>query len=332
MQPRTFIASHGLDTNDGRLATPCRSIGAALAQTDPGGEIIVLDSAGYGAVAINKSVSVIAPPGIYAGITVAGGIGIDVTAGNVVLRGLTLRGPGGAIGIHVGNASVRVDRCVIAGLAVYGIHADTPNGELHVLDTQVAQCGEGIRIDGAIRFSLERVRTEANAIGLSVLTGATGSARGLTSVRNANYGIGVFGTRTINTALALDGGVVADNGATGISVGIPAPIPGKIFVSVTRSTVTGNGADGVSVSTQGAGSVAAAISDCMIDVNAARGISATGAGASVAVCSNRITSNGSFGFDQSGGAVVESEGDNMLRGNNGGGAQTSGAVSALASV
>jgi hypothetical protein len=36
MQPRTFVSSQGLDTNDGRLATPCRSIGAALAQTDAG--------------------------------------------------------------------------------------------------------------------------------------------------------------------------------------------------------------------------------------------------------------------------------------------------------
>ena len=105
MLPRTYVASSGLDTNDGRLATPCRSIGAALAQTDPGGEIIVLDSAGYGAVTINKAVSVIAPPGIYAGITVTAGIGIDVTAGVVALRGLTIRGPGGDVGIHVGNAT-----------------------------------------------------------------------------------------------------------------------------------------------------------------------------------------------------------------------------------
>ena len=55
MQARSYVASNGLDTNDGKLATPCRSIGAALAQTNPGGEIIVLDSAGYGAAVINKS-------------------------------------------------------------------------------------------------------------------------------------------------------------------------------------------------------------------------------------------------------------------------------------
>ena len=333
MQPRTFVASHGLDTNDGRLATPCRSIGAALAQTDPGGEIIVLDSAGYGAVTINKAVSVVAPPGIYAGITVTAGTGIDVTAGNVALRGLTIRGPGGAIGIHVGNAIVRIERCVIFGLGQYGIHADTANGEVHVRATHVAQCAEGIRVDGTVRFSLERVRTDANGIGLSVLTGAAGSAREFVSVRNANYGIGVSSTKAgFTSTLVVDRSAVTDNGATGISAGIPAPVAGRTFVSLTRSLVTGNGADGVSLSTQGAGSAAAAISDCVIDLNGARGVSASGAGATVAVCSNRITSNVSFGFDQSGGAVIESEGDNMLRGNNGGGAQTNGAVSVLASV
>jgi hypothetical protein len=117
MQPRSFIASTGVDTNDGKLATPCRSIGAALAQTNPGGEIIVLDSAGYGAATINKSVAIIAAAGVFAGITVAAGTGIDVTAGVVTLCGLTLVGTGGAIGIHVGNATVRIDRCVISGMA-----------------------------------------------------------------------------------------------------------------------------------------------------------------------------------------------------------------------
>jgi hypothetical protein len=334
MLPRTFVASHGLDTNDGRLTTPCRSIGAALAQTDPGGEIIVLDSAGYGTVTIDKSVSITAPRGIYAGITVTAGTGVDVTAGNVALRGLTIRGPGGAIGIHVGNAIVRIEHCVIFGLGQFGIHADTTNGELHVRDTQVAQCAEGIRVDGSIRFSLERVRTEANgSAGLTVLTGATGSAVGLASVRNGNYGIGVSNTKAgSTTTLVIDASSITHNGATGISTGIPVPVAGRTFVSVTRSLIACNGVDGMSLSTQGSGSAVGAVSDCVIDLNSARGLSATGVGAVVAVCGNRVTSNTSFGFDQSAGAVVESEQDNMLRGNNGGGAQTNGAVGVLASV
>ena len=43
--------------------------------TDSGGEIVVLSSGGYGPVLINKSVSIIAPEGIYAGISVFSGSG-----------------------------------------------------------------------------------------------------------------------------------------------------------------------------------------------------------------------------------------------------------------
>jgi len=334
MLPRTFVASSGLDTNDGRLATPCRSIGAALAQTDPGGEIIVLDSAGYGTVTINKAVSVIAPPGIYAGITVTAGIGIDVTAGAVTLRGLTIRGLGGQVGIHVGAAQARIDRCVISGFGLYGIHADAANAEVHVRDTQIAQCSEGMRFDGAIHFTLERVRTEANtSVGLNALNGAGGSARELVSVRNGNYGVGLTAQPAgVACYLALDGAVVSDNGAAGISAGIAAAVASRVLLAVTRSVIAGNGADGIAVSTQGTGSASAMVAACAISANALRGVAAMGNGAAAAVCGNQITGNGGVGLAQVGGAVLKSEGDNMVDGNNGGAAQTSGALTALAGV
>ena len=50
-----------------------------------------------------------------------------------------------------------------------------------------------------------------------------------------------------------------------------------------------------------------------------------GNGVAAAVCGNQITRNGGVGLAQVGGATLKSEGDNMLDGNNGGGAQTSGA-------
>jgi hypothetical protein len=63
--------------------------------TAANGEIVVLDSGGYGRVTIDKSVSIVAPPGIYAGISVfAGQDGVTIfTPGiTVVLRGLTING------------------------------------------------------------------------------------------------------------------------------------------------------------------------------------------------------------------------------------------------
>ena len=98
---RTFVASNGVDTATCTLSAPCRTFATAIANTLPGGEVIVLDSAGYGAATITQSVSIIAPAGIYAGISVFTGDGITIaTPGlNVVLRGLAITGLGGQNGI-----------------------------------------------------------------------------------------------------------------------------------------------------------------------------------------------------------------------------------------
>src|SRR5215472_12588459 len=94
---RTFVSGTGNDANPCSLAAPCRSFAGALAQTSPGGEIAVLDTAGYGAVTITKAVSIVNEEGVEAGITVTSGDGITITAGAsdvVNLRGLTLVGVG----------------------------------------------------------------------------------------------------------------------------------------------------------------------------------------------------------------------------------------------
>src|SRR5262249_54412423 len=66
---RTFVSGQGSDSNPCSLAAPCRSFAGALAQTNAGGEITVLDSAGYGTVTINKSVTITNPGGVEAGVT-----------------------------------------------------------------------------------------------------------------------------------------------------------------------------------------------------------------------------------------------------------------------
>ena len=105
---RTFVASTGNDANPCSLAQPCRGFAAALNQTDVGGEIVVIDSAGYGVFTTDRSVSVIAPPGVHAGVSVfspSNGITVDGPGAKVVLRGLSINGQGGAIGIWMRNGT-----------------------------------------------------------------------------------------------------------------------------------------------------------------------------------------------------------------------------------
>jgi hypothetical protein len=126
---RTFVATTGSDANTASNCSntlPCRGFTAALTVTDAGGKIIVLTSGGYGPVTINKSVSLIAPDGIYAGISVFSGSGITIaTAGvDVTLKGLAFNQLGGTNGIHMsaGN-NLLVQNCAIKGFSFgYGIY------------------------------------------------------------------------------------------------------------------------------------------------------------------------------------------------------------------
>jgi hypothetical protein len=102
---RTFVASTGSDVGPPpcSLALPCLSFNVAISQTLPGGEVVILDTAGYGPMTINKSPKVIGPTGVYGGISVLGGAnpttGIVINAGDtdvVILRGLDVSGVPGA--------------------------------------------------------------------------------------------------------------------------------------------------------------------------------------------------------------------------------------------
>jgi hypothetical protein len=70
---RSFVSGLGNDLNNCSLAAPCRTFQHTHDQTNAGGEIAVLDTAGYGAVTITKSISIVNPGGVEAGISVPSG-------------------------------------------------------------------------------------------------------------------------------------------------------------------------------------------------------------------------------------------------------------------
>ena len=55
---RVFVSAVGADMNDCSFAHPCRTFQHAHNVVAAGGEIDVLDPAGYGAVNITKSISI----------------------------------------------------------------------------------------------------------------------------------------------------------------------------------------------------------------------------------------------------------------------------------
>ncbi len=217
---RTFVASYGIDAGSCGVTSPCRTFGFAMAQTLSNGEIIVLDSAGYGGITIAQSVSIIAPPGVYAGISVFSGVGITISAGSgkVTLRGLTINQLGSA-----GTASVSIDgsvfeRNTIAGTA-FGL-----NSVGSIVGSLFAGGGAGVNVNPASGTAKAEIRDSNinDNTGNGVFAGGGGAATAsvVSSIVSGNA-VGLQATGAGNEVYASDStitrngiGVQATGGTT----------------------------------------------------------------------------------------------------------------------
>ena len=95
-QARVFVGAQGSDSNACTFTAPCRTFQHAHDVVAAGGEIDVLDPAGYGSLIIFKSISIQGHG--YAGISVPhNGIGVFIVAGStdiISLNGLLIDGGG----------------------------------------------------------------------------------------------------------------------------------------------------------------------------------------------------------------------------------------------
>ena len=233
----TFVSSNGSDLNNCSLAAPCRHLQAALVQTLAGGEIAILDTAGYNnatTVTITKSISIVNPGGYEAEIAPpSGGIGIVINAGPgdvVTLRGLTIDGGGvGQTGIQLNTgASLIVDNCIIRNLNGDGIDFFPTNPvypNLTVSNTLVANNGLSaiwVQPRGPILAKVVFNRVEVN--------------------HNADNGIGIDGSKASSGGsirATVSDSVAAGNGSSGFyAASIPAV---SAVLMVVRSVTANNG-------------------------------------------------------------------------------------------
>lgn len=221
---RTFVASYGNDANPCSLVLPCRGFSAAVAQTIAGGEVIVLDSAGYGPVTIAQSASIIAPAGVYAGISVptgATGVTINGPGINVLLRGLTITSPGGG-----SSGVVLVD-----------------GSELTIEDCELSHFDRALEVwayGASTVMNISRMIAHDNNYGVIVKWGATANISNSQILTSGSAGIIIWG------GLSLTSNVfIADTLVTGNKSGLTRCIDdsagagGTGNMSITRVTVTG---------------------------------------------------------------------------------------------
>src|SRR5450631_591018 len=98
---RVWVSGHGVDTAGcGAPTAPCRSLQYAHDHAvGAGGEIDILDPAGYGAITITKAISIVNDGVGTAGVQATSGSAITINAGpsdSIELRGLELDGVAGA--------------------------------------------------------------------------------------------------------------------------------------------------------------------------------------------------------------------------------------------
>lgn len=123
---RTWVSGVGDDVNPCSRTAPCKTFAGAISKTAARGEINCIDSGGFGAVTITKSITIDCV-GVIAGVLVSGANGIVINAlptDTVILRNLDINGIGtGVNGIRVLNAAiVHLENVVIYGFLQSGVN------------------------------------------------------------------------------------------------------------------------------------------------------------------------------------------------------------------
>ena len=327
---RTFVSSTGADTNECNLTAPCRSFATAIAVTDFGGEVVVLDSAGYGPVILTQSVSLIAPPGVYAGISVfAPDAGVVVNAGasdKVVLRGLSITGQGGMNGIVVASAAeVSIENCVISRMTGSGIfiYPVLVSPSIQIRNTSVRSNGEMglwmvagtptvLVVDSEFVLNGYTPLLGGPKPGINI-NGGTLNAQRIVVASNAQIGIAAAPDVGLTVVATISDSMIAGNSA-GVLVASPLADGGTASLTLVRSTVARNVVDGLIADGPFAVmAISLAVSDSMVTENGGAGINANGGTTTVLVTRSTVARNVGPDFSNTGG-VFRSSVNNTLTG------------------
>ena len=201
---RSFVSGGGLDSGTCERTAPCRTFAYAIGQTNAGGEVVAVDSSGYGAVTITKAIAIVAPRGVHAGISPSSGTAITVNAGSsddVTLRNLSLRSNGATTGVdYQAGGSLAIDDSTIANFSGTGVRVAVgpdATSQLIVSDTALrrnatavfpepgnAFHGPGPRRDRPLELHARRRRTRASRN----RAGAHATATDTVAARNTGTG------------------------------------------------------------------------------------------------------------------------------------------------
>ena len=195
---RVFVSARsGNDANAcDNVNTPCQTFAGAVVQLNPDGEVIVLDSGGYGPLTITQGVTIDAPAGVTAFVHPPSGdaVTINASGATVTLRGLVLNaGPNNGITVN-SVATLNVENCFITGFVNHGVAMGSA-GRLNLKGTNVTACFAGVDIAitaGLVQASIDHCHLDGNLAGFFAETtspgGSTTTATYTTANNNTQYG------------------------------------------------------------------------------------------------------------------------------------------------
>jgi hypothetical protein len=286
---RTWVSGVGDDLNPCSRTAPCKTFAGAISKTAAAGEINCLDPAAYGAVTINKALSIICQYTEAGVLATLGTNAITVNAGatdSVTLSGIDFEGAG------TGLNGIRF----IAG------------GALHVENSRIhgfgAVNGQGIsfRPTGASRLYVTNVTIAENG------NGATGG------------GVFVSPTGTGSANVVFQNVRIQNNANTAFRVD-SASSPGAISGLLDTVQFTGS-PNGLAINAPvGSGPTGFLVTGSIVEQNTSFGISLAGPNANARFGTTSVTGNGT-GVSATGGSSAASYGDNLLDSNGTNGAFT----------
>ena len=263
---RTWVSGVGNDNNPCSRTAPCKTFAGAISKTAAGGEISVLDPAGYGTLNITKP------------LTVDGGTGAgwgSVLASNAA-TGFIINTPGASDTVHLRNLSINGAGSPLGTTGISYLAANT----LHL---------ENIRIQ---RFSGDGVRMNNATVGRLIMKGVHISECG-------GDGVEIGGTSPSNNAVTIDQSSITRCGhGFRVTNRATALISNSVF---STNNATLSSAAVIADTAAGAGAALIDLENCQIVLNSVAVRSA--ANQAVRLSNTHITGNGNA-LDFNGGTIA----------------------------
>jgi hypothetical protein len=259
---RTWVSGLGNDGNTCSRSSPCLTFAGAIAQTTAGGEINCLDPGGFGAVTINKAITINCEQTLGS-VLVSGTNGIVVQAGPtdvVTLKGLEFEGLNAGLNAvrFLSGKELHMHKFQIRNFTNSGIDIEPSNStRVFLADGYISDCGVGGSGFAAIlvkansgantSVSINHVQMEDNLNGVFA-DGSGGGGVAHVQVRDSvvsassNNGISISSAGPAATADVVNSIMSYNISAAAIVSGAAATL--KLGGNVITNNVTGAASSG----------------------------------------------------------------------------------------